>query len=37
MVQGGSHLRRKVEDSESSMSRVNDFMIATNNNNKGHT
>ena len=35
--QGISQLRRKVEDSDSSISCVSDFMIATNKYNKGHT
>ena len=37
MGQGISQLRRKVEDSNSSISRASAFKIATNKYNKGHT
>ena len=37
MVQGSSQLKRKVEDSNSSISRVSDFMISAKKYNKGHT
>ena len=36
MVQGRSHLGRKVEDSDSYISRVSYFMIYTKKYNKGH-
>ena len=37
LVQGSSQLRHKVEDSDSYISRVSDFIIAPNKYNKFHT
>ena len=37
MGQGRSQLKRKVEDRDSYISRVSDFIIGTNKYNKGHT
>ena len=37
MIQGSSHLRRNVEDSDSSISCVSYFIISTNKYKKGHT